>query len=796
MIHRAGIPYIPDMGYGCLLMNRGDYFEDRTAERGLAGGEVLSLAAVPGDFDHEGDIDLYVANYRTLAPSKVVGARDALFRNNRDGTFTDVGPTSVGGPSVGVLTLDVDGDLDTDLLVLRDRSPAALLVNQRFMEFTIAKVPPELGDANPAWGATAADIDRDGRTEVLVFRGPGADASLFRATETGGLEHVGSALSRLRWRTGVFLDVDLDGFVDLIGDDYVRLGEDGSPIGEATGPRAPADARGIGFADFDGDGDLDRLVATQTGARVIETKAPADNHWVALRLTGRVMKQPAAWSAKVGPGQEVEVRSGRLWQPLRARTATGFLSSVEPVVRFGLGEHEVAELVRILWPDRVLQVEVELSGGAVREIVEMNRKPTSCPLLFAWDGAEFRFVTDFLGVGGLGFLAEPGVYGDSDPDEYVLIGDFARPVDGEYVIQLMEPLEEITYLDEATLLVVDHPESMEALPNERFIGFRDLFPKPRILAVEERIPPRSAKAIDGTDITEVLARADRRYAPVEPDRRFLGFAAEHAVTLDFTGRVPELAPGERLFLLADGWLEYGYSNDFYAAWQAKAPYVMPAVEVPDGKGGWRTVVLNIGAPAGITKGMSFDLTGVVTPESPVFRIRSTMEVFWDRISLGVDRGPERLRVTRVEPSGAHLHHRGYPREYSPDGRMPQAYDYGIMDPGYVLKNIPGNYTRFGDVLPLVSATDDRTAVFGRGEEVTLTYPTADLPELAPGWRRTLILYAAGWCKDRDPYTGAGDSVGPLPWRGMSTYPPPEGEEFPAGNRAWIAEWNTRRVAGR
>jgi len=775
-------------------------FTDRTADRKLGGGNVVSMAAIPGDFDHEGDLDLYVANYCAADSDDLAGVPDSLFRNNRDGTFTDVAPDSDAaggdGRTVGALPIDLDRDLDTDFIVLSDRGVARILLNQRFMKFTRGEIPNELSGDEPAWGATAADIDLDGKPEVLVFRGPGANAALFRTTDAGGLTFIGNGLSRLRWRTGIFLDVDLDGNVDLIGDDFVRLGESGSSVAEATGPAVPRDSRGIGFADFDGDGDLDRIVATQSGARVIETKAPAGNHWLALRLTGRRGVQPAAWSAKVGPGQEVEVRSGRLWLPLRARTATGFLSSVEPVVRFGLGEHEVAELVRILWPDRVLQVEVEITGGAVREIVEMNRKPTSCPLLFAWDGEEFIFVTDFLGVGGLGFLAEPGVYGASDPDEYVYVGDWVKPIDGEYVLQLMEPLEEITYLDEATLLVVDHPKNMEVRPNERFIGFPELFPEARIFGIEGRIHPKRATAIDGGDITKIVADVDRRYAPLTSDGRFLGFAKEHAVTLDFTGRIPKLGKGERLVLFLDGWLEYGYSNDFYAAWQAKASYVMPAIEVPDGKGGWRTVVENIGAPAGITKGMTYDLTGVITKETPVFRIRSTIEVFWDRITLGVDRAEGKIRVTRLSPSSANLHHRGYPREYSPDGRMPGCYDYGIMDPGYVLKNIPGNYTRFGDVRPLVMKIDDRTAVFGRGEEITLTFATEGLPPLAPGHTRTLIFYAAGWCKDRDPYTGAGDSVGPLPWRGMSVYPPPADEEYPEGNRGWIGEWNTRRVSGR
>jgi tetratricopeptide (TPR) repeat protein len=764
-------------------------FIDRTAETGLGGGDVISLAALPGDFDHEGDIDLWVANYARLGDASLAGAPDLLFRNNRDGTFKEVAGDSAAaggdGRTLGALAIDFDRDLDTDFLVIRDRGPALLLMNDRFMSFHEGELPEELTGNAPAWGATAADIDTDGREEILVFRGPGADCSLFEVEPPGKLVAYGDSYNRLRWRTGLFTDLDLNGVLDLVGD--------GSEVSPAW---TLQETRGMGFADFDGDGDLDRLAALTEGPKLVRTDVANGHHWVAFKFTGRVYPQPASWASKVGPDQEVEVRSGRLWQALRARAGTGFLSTVEPVLRFGLGEHDLVEVLRIVWPDRVLQVEVEIPADAVHEITEINRKPTSCPLLFAWDGREWQFVTDFLGVGGLGFLAAPGVYGDSDPDEYVRIGEWVKPIDGEYVLQLMEPLEEITYLDDATLVVVDHPASMEVHPNERFIGVKSLFPEARIYGFEKTVLPRAATDIRGNDILATISKTDRDCAPIEPDRRFLGFAKEHAVTLDFTGRVPKLGDGERLILFIEGWLEYGYSHTFYAAWQAGAQCAPPALERPDGKGGWKTLDENIGAPAGITKGMTVDVTGLVTPEHPVFRIRSTMEVNWDRISLGVDRAPGRIRVTRLKPSKAHLHHRGYPREFSPDGRMPLSYHYAIMDPAFTLKNIPGNYTRFGDVTPLATGADDRFVVMGRGEEVTVRYPVAALPKLPDGHRRTLILHATGWCKDRDPYTGEGETVGPLPFRAMKRYPFVEGEQYPLDNREWIEEWNTRKVSGR
>jgi hypothetical protein len=494
----------------------------------------------------------------------------------------------------------------------------------------------------------------------------------------------------------------------------------------------------------------------------------------------------------------MEIRSGRLWQPLRVRTGSGFLSSVEGVARFGLGDRTKADLVRIIWPDRVLQVEAELSADQVKRVEELNRKPDSCPMLLAWDGEEFRFVSDFLGVGGLGFFVAPGVYGRSDPDEYVRIGEWAKPVDGDYVLQITEPLEEISYLDETTLVVVDHPGDMEVYPNEKYVGVPELFPEPRLFGVVKKIFPRSARSLEGKDVLGTIREVDRDYAPVEADRRFPGVAKEHAVVLDFTGRVPEVPEGGRLVLFVDGWVEYGYSHTVFAAWQAGVEHMPPRVEAPNGEGGWETLIPNAGFPAGLPKGFTIDLTGLVTPERPVFRLRSNLEVFWDRIFLGVDEAPGVIRVTRVPPRVAHLHDRGYQREYSPDGKLPIIYDYGLTDPGFPFKNMAGDYTKFGDVTPLVTKTDDMYVIMGRGEELTLRYPVSALPELEEGWSRTVILFAAGWCKDMDPYTAFPDTVEPLPFRAMSGYPYGDGESYPDDPelRAYRAKWNTRRVYGR
>ena len=320
-------------------------------------------------------------------------------------------------------------------------------------------------------------------------------------------------------------------------------------------------------------------------------------------------------------------------------------------------------------------------------------------------------------------------------------------------MQVCEPLEEITYFDEAKLLVVDHEAGLEVVPEERYAGEPALFPGGRLLAVRERVYPRAASDRAGSDCLAALLAVDRVYQPLERDLRFPGVAKEHATTLDFTGRVPAPPAGQKLWLLIDGWLEYGYSNTFFAAWQAKVPSVPPALELPDGAGGLTVVVPNLGCPAGLPKSMAFDVTGIVTPKSPVFRIRSNYEVYYDRVTLAVDEGPQALRVTELAPSVADLHDRGYPREFSPDGRLPLVYDYAIMDPGYPFKRFAGSFTRFGDVTPLLKAADDRYVVFGHGEELTLRFRVADLPPPAAGQARGLPPALDGLVQGHGPVHG-------------------------------------------
>jgi hypothetical protein len=109
----------------------------------------------------------------------------------------------------------------------------------------------------------------------------------------------------------------------------------------------------------------------------------------------------------------------------------------------------------------------------------------------------------------------------------------------------------------------------------------------------------------------------------------------------------------------------------------------------------------------------------------------------------------------------------------------------------------GAYTRYGDVLPLLTASDDRLAVFGSGDVVALDFDPAALPSLPQGWVRDYFFAANGYEKDMDFYAAQGDHVAPLPFRHMAGYPYPEGESFPLdpGHLDYLLDYNTRYMSG-
>jgi hypothetical protein len=282
----------------------------------------------------------------------------------------------------------------------------------------------------------------------------------------------------------------------------------------------------------------------------------------------------------------------------------------------------------------------------------------------------------------------------------------------------------------------------------------------------ERAPRRAFDAA-GTDVTDLVAHADRRAAPVgEPDGRFLGRTKGSVLTLEFAQPIDD-GPGAPM-LVADGWIEYPYAQTVFAAWQAGAAYLAPSLEARGADGAWKVVQEQLGYPAGMPRTMSFPLHGL-PKGATALRLTGTYEVYWDRIAIAYSEPcPEAVR--RALPrSKALLEAGGFARRTTGPQRLPH-YDWEKRKPFWDCRHQRGFYTRLGDVEALLATTDDAVVVFGPGEDVHLEY-RADLPSVPQGWSRRFVLETSGWCKDMDLYTKDGDTVGPLPLRdGLATTP--------------------------
>src|SRR5262249_36174679 len=172
---------------------------------------------------------------------------------------------------------------------------------------------------------------------------------------------------------------------------------------------------------------------------------------------------------KSGIGTKVELYAGALYQKWEVTGPSGYLGQNAAPILAGLGNERTAEVVRLLWPTGVPQDEINLSAKKTHTIAELDRRGSSCPVLFAWNGREFEFIADMIGPGVVGHWVAPGERDVPDPDEYLKVpGKSLRARNGMLSLRFLEPMEETVYLDQVRLLAVDHPAGIEVNPNGRF----------------------------------------------------------------------------------------------------------------------------------------------------------------------------------------------------------------------------------------------------------------------------------------------------------------------------------------
>ena len=418
--------YVTNVGANLLLNNDGTgRFQNDAVAAGVA-DEGWSTSAAFLDFDADGDLDLYVVNYihwridselecymagvLTYCPPQnyKAPAPDRLFRNNGDGTFTDVssraGMQFAFGNGFGVVGADYNGDGRTDVFVANDMTVNQLWLNQGELRFTESAMNwgvavDESGEAKAGMGVAAADIDDDSDVDVLVVNLEAQTDSLYR--NAGGwfddatAEYGLNVASRRYTRFGVaFADFDNDGRLDLyqangavahgsegLTDPFAepntlyRAAEDGrfqlvTPAG-GTAKTLVHTSRGLAVGDVNDDGGLDLLVVNRDAAPYLLLNRVANRgNWVRFRILSR--EQRDAHAATVS----AQVGGRRLYRDVQ--TASSFLSANDPRVHFGLGDADGVTDVVVHWTDGEREAFGDFEGGRTSTLRqgEGTRLPT------------------------------------------------------------------------------------------------------------------------------------------------------------------------------------------------------------------------------------------------------------------------------------------------------------------------------------------------------------------------------------------------------------------------------------
>ena len=759
-------------------------FSDLSSESGL-GALIRGNRILPGDFDHEGDLDIYIIN----------NGPNLFFRNNLNGSFSEMAKVMKidGGNASGrdAAFGDFDDDGDLDIVVINTNNENKLFSNLRQGQFEDITQVSGLGGEKNNTSVVGGDYNNDGRID-LFMTGESGTGGLFRNAGEGTFEQVETKILETG-SDAAFLDFDNDGYLDLVIASVggVRLfhSERGKHFEEMSHllPEETVGARQVEVMDYNMDGDLDiLLVGTDGKLHLLRNDGGNVNKYLKVRLVG--LRLGSGKNNHFGIGAKVEVRAGDLYQ---SRTVT------EEVIHFGLGQRLKADVMRIIWTNGAPQN--LFFPGSDQDIVEEQMLKGSCPFLYAWDGERFEFVKDILWRSALGMpmgiMAGELAYAFANSsEEYMKIpGDALVPKDGDYTLQITVELWETSYYDELKLRVVDHPAEAEIYVDEKFIT--PPYPPDRIYSVSDRRKPLSAVDGEGNDLMALLDEWDYKYVSNLMPTQFQGITEPHDMIID----LGDLSNAEEVILFLHGWIfPTDASINVNVSQTPDVTVFPPRVQVPDENGEWTTVIESINFPNGKDKTCIVDLSGKFLTDDYRVRLQTSMQIYWDHLFFTVDEPAVDIAETVLSPSSADLHYRGYSRMYRKGGRYgPHWFDYSTVETGPKWRDLTGDYTRYGEVLALVTEPDNEVVIMNAGDEMTVKFSNSDVPPLQKGWVRDYILYSDGWLKDGDMNTARGQTVAPLPFHALKAYPyGPEQKTPDEGTyREYLMKYNTRRVTG-
>ena len=426
--------FVTYYGNNVLYHNNGDgTFTDVSQKAGVAGkGTRWGTGCAFVDYDRDGHLDLFVANYIALdlktapvpesgpclykgvmvacGPPGLQGDTNILYHNNGDGTFTEVseaaGITQANGTyGLGVLTADFDNDGWPDIYVANDSTPSLLYQNKKngkFVDIGMESGCVLSADGKPqaGMGVSAADYDLDGNLDIVKTNFAGDTPSLYRNRGNGSFEDMtfsaglGIHTQYLGWGVG-FFDMDNDGWPDILicnGHVYPEVEqlktEAGYPqrkllyknlrnghfddVSASGGPgiSTPYASRGCAFGDFDNDGDLDLVVNTINDyPQLLRCDSKLQNNWIKVKTIGTK-------SNRSGIGARLRCVTRPPDEPKEhsqideVRSGGSYISQNDLRVHFGLGKAQKVELLEIRWPSGQVDTLKDLKPNQVIVVKE------------------------------------------------------------------------------------------------------------------------------------------------------------------------------------------------------------------------------------------------------------------------------------------------------------------------------------------------------------------------------------------------------------------------------------------
>lgn len=408
------------------------------------------------------------------------------------------------------------------------------------------------------------------------------------------------------------------------------------------------------------------------------------------------------------------------------------------------------------------------ANGYLHLLAQAKGGVASCPFLYSYDGEGYVFVADLY---NRGILAVPGFR--SQPEDYAKIeADQLRPKDGFYGVQIAQEYDEISYLDGVALVTIDHPPDFEIFPSllKADVG--------RVYTVN-KVPssPISAGDENGRDVLQKI---------VEKDGIYTSGALNELKILDLN--LGDLSAAEEVKLVISAYTNW--DNDVVPKSDEQENQIGRFVQVKDRNGNWATVFgdFEIIAPAALPRTYVLDMTSKFLTNDYSVRIGYYPDMRFDYVGIDTSAQQETV-ISTLSPVYADLHFRGY-SELNGFPSIPDYYHL-TQDPPRGYSHPTGRFTRFGDVLPLLTGRDDKFVILHHGDEISVNFQYLPAEE---GMERDFLLYSWGYYKGRDYATGI--TVEPLPFYGMSSYPYPSNESYPldSDHLAYFKEYNTREYS--